>query len=134
MNKPNVIIHPYSFNQSDWVRLFLPFMQFMRANEFQVIPSFSTLPCLNKDYLKQTRAVILQKSNAPGRAQLALAYSNLKKECGFKLITDIDDLMWDLSPVIVCSPGWFSLISIVFSTEAPKSFSRQSLTGVLQIS
>lgn len=100
MNKPNVIIHPYSFNQSDWVRLFLPFMQFMRANEFQVIPSFSTLPCLNKDYLKQTRAVILQKSNAPGRAQLALAYSNLKKECGFKLITDIDDLMWDLSPVI----------------------------------
>ena len=40
------------------------------------------------------------EADAPGYAQIVLFYSKLKKECGFKLVTDLDDLQWDLSPVI----------------------------------
>ena len=69
-------------------------------NNFQIVPSITQKICNNKDALKQTRAVILQKSTAPGHAQIALYYAKLKKECGFKLVTDLDDLQWDLSPVI----------------------------------
>ena len=86
--------------QSDWVRCISPLTQFMGPNDFQVAPSITQIICNNKDALKQTRAVILQKPTAPGRAQIALFYSKLKKECGFKLVTDLDDLQWDLSPVI----------------------------------
>ena len=100
MNRTQVIVHPYDMAQSDWVRCILPLTQFMGHNDFQVIPSITQIICTNKDALKQTRAVILQKPTAPGRAQLALFYSKLKKECGFKLVTDLDDLQWDLSPVI----------------------------------
>lgn len=100
MNKPHVIIHPYDLGQADMVRIVLPFLNFLGPNEFQIAPSITRFPCLNKDTLKGVRAVILQKPTAQGRANLALAYSKLKKECGFKLVTDIDDLMWDLSPII----------------------------------
>jgi len=40
------------------------------------------------------------EADAPGHAQIVLFYSKLKKECEFKLVTDLDDLQWDLSPVI----------------------------------
>lgn len=100
MAKPHVIYHPYDMAQSDWVRCILPLTQFMCPNAFQVAPSITHMPCANKDTLKKTRSVIMQKSNAPGRAEIAVMYSKLKKECGFKLVTDIDDLMWDLSPII----------------------------------
>ena len=100
MIKSQVIVHPYDMAQSDWVRCISPLTQFMGPNDFQVAPSITQIICNNKDALKQTRAVILQKPTAPGRAQIALFYSKLKKECGFKLVTDLDDLQWDLSPVI----------------------------------
>ena len=100
MNRTQVIVHPYDMAQSDWVRCILPCTQFMGSNDFQVVPSITQIVCANKDALKQTRAVILQKPTAPGRAQLALFYAKLKKECGFKLVTDLDDLQWDLSPII----------------------------------
>ncbi len=90
--KSQVIVHPYDMAQSDWVRCILPITQFMGANDFQVVPSITQIICNNKDALKQTRAVILQKPTAPGRAQIALYYAKLKKECGFKLVTDLDDL------------------------------------------
>ena len=72
----------------------------MGQNDFQIVPSITGIICSNKEALKQTRAVILQKPTAPGRAQIALYYAKIKKECGFKLVTDLDDLQWDLSPVI----------------------------------
>lgn len=72
----------------------------MSPNAFQVMPTISQIPITNKEILKRTKAVILQKPTMPGHAQTALMYSKLKQECGFKLITDIDDLMWDLSPII----------------------------------
>ena len=100
MIRSQVIVHPYDMAQSDWVRCILPFLQFMGKNDFQIIPSINEIICTNKDALKQTRAVILQKPTAPGRAQIALYYSKLKKECGFKLVTDLDDLQWELSPII----------------------------------
>ena len=100
MNRQQVIMHPYDMAQPDWVRCILPFLQFMGKNDFEIIPSITEIICTNKDALKQTRAVILQKPTAPGRAQIALYYSKLKKECGFKLVTDMDDLLWDLSPII----------------------------------
>lgn len=98
--RPHVIIHLSDRAQSDWVRLVLPFMQLMGPNEYGIVPSFTQMPCSNSANLKKTCAVILQKPTMPGHAQVALMYSKLKKECGFKLITDMDDLMWDLSPVI----------------------------------
>jgi hypothetical protein len=100
MNRQQVIVHPYDMAQPDWVRCILPCLQFMGKNDFEIIPSITEIICTNKDALKQTRAVILQKPTAPGRAQIALFYSKLKKECGFKLVTDMDDLLWDLSPII----------------------------------
>ena len=100
MIKSQVIVHPYNMAQSDWVRCISPLTQFMGPNDFQITPSITQIICNNKDALKQTRAVILQKPTAPGRAQIALFYSKLKKECGFKLVTDLDDLQWDLSPII----------------------------------
>lgn len=100
MSRPHVIIHPYDMAQSDWVRCILPSMQFMCPNPFGVNPSVTRFPCTSKDALKNVRAIILQKSNAPGNAQIAAMYYKVKKECGFKLVTDIDDLMWDLSPII----------------------------------
>ena len=100
MIKSQVIVHPYDMGQSDWVRCILPVTQFMGANDFQVVPSVTQIICSNKEALKQTRTVILQKPTAPGRAQIALYYAKLKKECSFKLVTDLDDLQWDLSPVI----------------------------------
>lgn len=98
--KSQVIVYPYDMGQSDWVRCIAPLSQFMGPNDFQVVPSVTQIICSNKEALKQTRAVILQKPTAPGRAQIALYYAKLKKECGFKLVTDLDDLQWDLSPVI----------------------------------
>lgn len=98
--RSHVIIHLSDRTQSDWVRLILPFMQFMGPNEFGITPSFTQMPCSNSNNLKKTRAVILQKPTMPGYAQVALMYSKMKKECGFKLVSDMDDLMWDLSPVI----------------------------------
>lgn len=98
--KSQVIAHPYDMAQSDWVRCIAPLSQFMGPNDFQVVPSITQIICTNKDALKQTRAVVLQKPTAPERAQIALYYAKLKKECGFKLVTDLDDLQWDLSPVI----------------------------------
>ena len=86
--------------QSDWVRCILPFMQFMGANAYQIAPSITQIACTNKTILKQTRSVIIQRPTASGRMETALAYASLKKECGFKVITDIDDLIWDLSPII----------------------------------
>ena len=100
MNRTQVIVHPYDMAQPDWVRCILPCLQFMGKNDFQIIPSITEIICTNKDALKQTRAVVLQKPTAPGRAQIALYYAKLKKECGFKLVTDMDDLLWDLSPII----------------------------------
>lgn len=72
----------------------------MCPNEYGIAPSFTQMPCSNSNNLKKTCAVILQKPTMPGHAQVALMYSKMKKECGFKLVTDMDDLMWDLSPVI----------------------------------
>ena len=100
MNRPHVLIHPSDMAQSDWVRCILPFMQFMGANAFQIAPSITHITCTYKSVLKQTRAVIIQRPTASGRMETALAYAALKKECGFKLITDFDDLIWDLSPII----------------------------------
>jgi len=100
MARPHVIIHPSDLAQSDWVRCILPFMQFMGANPYQVAPSITHIPCTNKAVLKQTRSIIMQRPTASGRLETTLTYASLKKECGFKLITDIDDLMWDLSPII----------------------------------
>lgn len=94
MNRTQVIVHPYDMAQPDWVRCILPCLQFMGKNDFQIIPSITEIICTNKDALKQTRAVVLQKPTAPGRAQIALYYAKLKKECGFKLVTDMDDLLW----------------------------------------
>ncbi len=98
--RPHVIIHLSDRAQSDWVRLILPFMQMMGPNEYGIAPSFTAMPCSNSGNLKKTCAVILQKPTMPGHAQAALMYSKMKKECGFKLVSDMDDLMWDLSPVI----------------------------------
>ena len=89
MSRPHVIIHPYDMAQSDWVRCILPSMQFMCPNPFGVNPSVTRFPCTSKDALKNVRAIILQKSNAPGNAQIAAMYYKVKKECGFKLVTDI---------------------------------------------
>ena len=100
MNRPHVLIHPSDMAQSDWVRCILPFMQFMGMNAYQIAPSITHITCTNKNVLKQTRSVIIQRPTASGRMETALAYAALKKECGFKLITDIDDLIWDLSPII----------------------------------
>ena len=88
MNRQQVIVHPYDMTQPGWVRYILPFLQFMGKNDFEIIPSITEIICTNKDALKQTRAVVLQKPTAPGRAQIALFYSKLKRECGFKLVTD----------------------------------------------
>ena len=96
----HLIVHPSDQTQSDWVRLLLPMLQFMVPNEFQILPTISQIPINNKEILKRTKAVILQKPTMPGHAQTALMYSKLKQECGFKLLTDMDDLMWDLSPII----------------------------------
>ena len=100
MNKPHVIVHPSNMTQSDWVRCILPFMQFMCPNPYQVAPSITHILTSNKDALKKARSVILQKPSAAGRMEAASMYAGLKRECNFKLITDFDDLMWDLSPVI----------------------------------
>ena len=100
MSKNQVIVHPYDMAQADWVRCILPCLQFMGTNDFHIIPSITEIICTNKDALKQTRAVILQKPTAPGRAQIALFYAKLKKELGFKLVTDMDDLLWNLPPII----------------------------------
>ncbi len=100
MNRPHIIIHPSDMAQSDWVRCILPFMQFMGTNAHQIVPSITHITCTNKNVLKQTRSIIIQRPTASGRMETALAYAALKKECGFKLITDIDDLIWDLSPII----------------------------------
>lgn len=100
MKKPHVIVHPSNMTQSDWVRCILPFMQFMYPNPYQVAPSISHILASSKDTLLKTRAVILQKPSAAGRMEAATMYAGLKRECNFKLITDFDDLMWDLSPII----------------------------------
>ena len=100
MNRSQVIIHPYDMAQPDWVRCVVPFLQLIGNKAYNVTPSITQIICTNKEALKQTQAVVLQKPTAPGRAQIALYYSKLKKECGFKLVTDMDDLLWELPPII----------------------------------
>ncbi|MCR5377778.1 MAG: hypothetical protein K6E57_02285 [Fibrobacter sp.] len=100
MSKFHVIVHPSDMAQSDWVRLILPMMEFMRANEFQVFPSISHMTCTSREALKKVRSVIIPRPTASGKMEAVMMYAKLKKECGFKLVTDIDDLQWDLSPII----------------------------------
>ena len=100
MSRQQVIVHPYDMTQSDWVRCIMPFLQLVGKKDFPITPSITEIICNSKEALKQTQVVILQKPTAPGRAQIALFYSKLKKECGFKLVTDMDDLLWELSPII----------------------------------
>jgi hypothetical protein len=97
----HVIIHPSDMAQSDWVRCIYPFMQFMSLHAEPVIPSITHIPCSNKETLKKVRSIIFQKPLSPARANIVAGYSKIKKEYGFKLITDMDDLIWELSPVIL---------------------------------
>lgn len=100
MERSQVIVHPYDMSQPDWVRCVMPFLQLIGNKDYKFTPSITQIICNNKEALKQTKAVILQKPTAPGRAQIALYYYQLKKECGFKLVTDMDDLLWELPPII----------------------------------
>ena len=48
MNKFHVIVHPSDMAQSDWVRLILPMMEFMRANVEQVKHLKNIINCSHK--------------------------------------------------------------------------------------
>lgn len=98
--RPHVIIHPSDLAQSDWVRCVLPFLQFLCPNEQQIFPSVTQIACTNKDILKRTSVVVIQRPTSPVKMNMVAMYSQIKKECGFKLVTDIDDLQWELSPII----------------------------------
>lgn len=100
MTKLHAIMHPSDMAQSDWVRCILPLMQLMRANEYQIYPSITHLTCTSKETLKKIRSIIIPRPTASGKMEVVMMYAKLKKECGFKLVTDIDDLQWDLSPII----------------------------------
>lgn len=123
-NRPHVIIHPSDLTQSDWVRCVLPFMQFMCPNEEMIFPSITQIVCNNKDILKRTSAVIIQRPTSPVRMNMVAMYSQLKRECGFKLVTDIDDLQWELSPVIKevakCGNGVDQIIRDRLKTVLPQ--------------
>jgi len=98
--RPHVIIHPSDLTQSDWVRCVLPFLQFMCPNEKMIFPSVTQIACTNKDILKRTSIVVIQRPTSPVKMNMVAMYSQIKRECGFKLVTDIDDLQWELSPII----------------------------------
>lgn len=98
--RPYVIIHPSDLAQSDWVRCVLPFMQYMCPNEQMIFPSITQVACTNKEILKRTSAIVIQRPTSPVKMQMVEMYAQMKRECGFKLVTDIDDLQWELSPII----------------------------------
>lgn len=99
-DRPHVIIHPSDLAQSDWVRCVLPFMQYMSPNEQMIFPSITQIACTNKDILKRTSVVVIQRPTSPVKMNMVAMYAQIKRECGFKLVTDIDDLQWELSPII----------------------------------
>lgn len=98
--RPYVIIHPSDLTQSDWVRCVLPLMRFMCPNERMIFPSITQIACSNKEVLKRTSIVVIQRPTSPVKMQMVEMYAQLKRECGFRLVTDIDDLQWELSPII----------------------------------
>lgn len=98
--RPYVIIHPSDLAQSDWVRCILPFMQYMCPNEQMIFPSITQVACTNKEILKRTSIIVIQRPTSPVKMQMVEMYAQMKRECGFRLVTDIDDLQWELSPII----------------------------------
>lgn len=96
----NVVLHPSDMAQSGWVRCISPLMQFMGPNEYRVVPSIMNMPNFNKEWLKTVRTVIIQRPANKVMGDIAAMYAKLKQECGFKLVTDIDDLLWEVSPVL----------------------------------
>lgn len=99
-SRPHVIIHPSDLAQSDWVRCVLPFLQLMCPNEEMIFPSVTQIACTNKEILKRTSIVLIQRPTSPVKMNMVAMYAQIKRECGFKLVTDIDDLQWELSPII----------------------------------
>lgn len=98
--RPHVIIHPSDLAQSDWVRCVLPFLQYMCPNQEMIFPSVTQIACTNKEILKRTSIVVIQRPTSPAKMNMVAMYAQIKRECGFKLVTDIDDLQWELSPII----------------------------------
>lgn len=99
-DRPHVIIHPSDLAQSDWVRCVLPFLQYMCPNEEMIFPSVTQIACTNKEILKRTSIVVIQRPTSPVKMNMVSMYAQIKRECGFRLVTDIDDLQWELSPII----------------------------------